>query len=341
MRFSEREQERRVVGRQQQRQLLGRGEQDVRRIAPLPLPPRHRRVAGAGLDLDRQPHLGDRRLQVARDIDRQRLQRRDVERVQPAAAPHAASGGDEAADGARGAQHRCARARSLFSPLPRAQRAWRGGVGGGGCFADSPAESSLRHPPPPTPSPPLRGGRGKRAARMSGADVRSEVTQFHQCRQKSRQRLAGAGGRDQQRGAVVAGFGQQLQLMLARRPAARGEPAAETVRQQFGRFSRKLDLDAGRHARELSRSRGFVEGGGDSPRHRSTWRGRSAASVRVRGLSHPVVDRLAQRKPLTPTPLPAKSGARETMLHHSVTGFSEICQSLPSKIEMCSVFIGV
>jgi hypothetical protein len=25
---------------------------------------------------------------------------------------------------------------------------------------------------------------------------------------------------------------------------------------------------------------------------------------------------------------------------YSVTGFSEICQSLPSKIEMCSVFIG-
>ena len=49
-----REQKRRVVGRQQQRQLLRRGEQDVRRIAPLPLPPRHRRVAGAGLDLDRQ-----------------------------------------------------------------------------------------------------------------------------------------------------------------------------------------------------------------------------------------------------------------------------------------------
>jgi hypothetical protein len=57
------------------RQLLRRGEQDVRRIAPLPLPPRHRRVAGAGLDLDRQRHLRDRRFQVARDIDRQRLQR--------------------------------------------------------------------------------------------------------------------------------------------------------------------------------------------------------------------------------------------------------------------------
>ena len=61
------EQKRRVVRRQQQRQLFRRGEQNIRRIAPLPLPPRHRRIAGAGLDLDRQAHLGDRRLQIARD----------------------------------------------------------------------------------------------------------------------------------------------------------------------------------------------------------------------------------------------------------------------------------
>ena len=46
---------------------------------------RMRRVAGAGLDADRQAHLGDRLLEVARDVDGQRLQRRDVERVQPRA----------------------------------------------------------------------------------------------------------------------------------------------------------------------------------------------------------------------------------------------------------------
>jgi hypothetical protein len=56
--------------------------------------------------------------------------------------------------------------------------------------------------------------------------------QLHQRRQKSGQRLAGAGGRDQQRGAVVAGFFQQRQLMFARRPAARGKPSAEKLRQQ-------------------------------------------------------------------------------------------------------------
>ena len=78
------EQERRVGGGEQQRELLGRGEQDVGRIAALALALRDRRVAGAGLDADRQPHLGDRPLEIARDVDRERLQRRDVERVQAA-----------------------------------------------------------------------------------------------------------------------------------------------------------------------------------------------------------------------------------------------------------------
>ena len=41
-----------------------------------------RRVAGAGLDADRQAHLGDRRLEVARDVDGERLQGRDVEGVE-------------------------------------------------------------------------------------------------------------------------------------------------------------------------------------------------------------------------------------------------------------------
>src|SRR5579863_1960710 len=84
-----------VVGREQQGELLGRGEQDVRRIAPLPLPPRYRRVSGAGFDLDRKAYLGDRRFQVAGDVDRERLQRRNIERVETAAAFHAAPGGEE------------------------------------------------------------------------------------------------------------------------------------------------------------------------------------------------------------------------------------------------------
>ena len=76
------EQIRRVGGGQQQRKLLRRRQQDVRRIAALALALGGRGVAGAGLDADRQAHLGDRRFQVARDIDGQRLERRDVERVQ-------------------------------------------------------------------------------------------------------------------------------------------------------------------------------------------------------------------------------------------------------------------
>ncbi len=78
------EQIRRIGGRQQQRELFRRGEQDVRRIAALTRALRHRRVAGAGLDPDRQTHFGDRRFEIARDVDRERLQRRDVERVQAA-----------------------------------------------------------------------------------------------------------------------------------------------------------------------------------------------------------------------------------------------------------------
>ena len=80
------EQIRRVGRGEQQRQLLRRGQQDVGRIAALALALRCGRVAGAGLDADRQAHLGDRRFEVARDVDGERLERRDVERVQAALA---------------------------------------------------------------------------------------------------------------------------------------------------------------------------------------------------------------------------------------------------------------
>ena len=73
----------RILRGEQQRHLLGRGEQNIRRIEFLALPLVDRRVAGARLQPDRQPHLGDRRFEVAVDVDRERLQRRDVERVRP------------------------------------------------------------------------------------------------------------------------------------------------------------------------------------------------------------------------------------------------------------------
>lgn len=66
----------------EQRQLLRRGQQDVGRVEPLALALGDAGIAGAGFDPDRQAHLLDRRRQVALHVDRQRLQRRDVEGVQ-------------------------------------------------------------------------------------------------------------------------------------------------------------------------------------------------------------------------------------------------------------------
>jgi hypothetical protein len=70
-----------ILRGQQQRNLFRRCEQDVGRVELLPLPLEYRRVAGAGLQPDRQTHLGDRRLEVAMDVDGERLQGRDVERM--------------------------------------------------------------------------------------------------------------------------------------------------------------------------------------------------------------------------------------------------------------------
>ncbi len=73
----------RIVVRQEDRQRLGRGHQYMRRLPPLAHPLRLRRVAGPRLGPDLELHLGDRRFEVAVDVDRERLQGRDVERVKP------------------------------------------------------------------------------------------------------------------------------------------------------------------------------------------------------------------------------------------------------------------
>ena len=78
------EQIRRIGAGQQQRELLRRREQNVGRIAALALALRRRRVAGARFEPHRQAHLLHRDFQVARDVDRERLQWRDIECVQPA-----------------------------------------------------------------------------------------------------------------------------------------------------------------------------------------------------------------------------------------------------------------
>jgi hypothetical protein len=72
--------------RQQERQRLGRRQQKVRRPFALADAPALRCVAGPALGADRQLHLRDRRLEIAADVRRQRLERRDVERVQLALA---------------------------------------------------------------------------------------------------------------------------------------------------------------------------------------------------------------------------------------------------------------
>ncbi len=70
--------------RDQQRQLLGRGQQDVGRHQLLPLALVRGRVAGARLDGDGQADLFHWLAEIALDVDGQRLQRRDVKRVDAA-----------------------------------------------------------------------------------------------------------------------------------------------------------------------------------------------------------------------------------------------------------------
>ena len=77
---------RRIGAGEQQGELFGRGEQDVGRLAALALAFARRRVAGAGLDADGKSHFGDGNFEIARHVDGERLQRRDIERVQRRAA---------------------------------------------------------------------------------------------------------------------------------------------------------------------------------------------------------------------------------------------------------------
>ena len=76
------EQRRGIRQRQQYRKALGCGEQDMRRDLALAGAPVGGRVAGTGLDADRQIDLLDRPHEVAGNIDRKRLQWADVEGVQ-------------------------------------------------------------------------------------------------------------------------------------------------------------------------------------------------------------------------------------------------------------------
>ncbi len=74
---------RRVGVADQQRQRFGCRQKDLRRAFALAGLAVGRRVAGSRLDPDVESHLGDRVDQVARDVDGQRFQRADIDRVEP------------------------------------------------------------------------------------------------------------------------------------------------------------------------------------------------------------------------------------------------------------------
>jgi len=76
------EERRRVGPGQHQRQRFGRRHQHLRRLPALAFALALRRVARTRLDADIEAHFRNRRLQIAVDIDSERLQWRDIERVQ-------------------------------------------------------------------------------------------------------------------------------------------------------------------------------------------------------------------------------------------------------------------
>ena len=73
---------RRIGVAQEQAERFGRGQEHLRRLHALPRLAVGGGVAGASLDPDGQPHFLDRTDQVAVNVDRERLERRDVEGVE-------------------------------------------------------------------------------------------------------------------------------------------------------------------------------------------------------------------------------------------------------------------
>ena len=140
------------VRRQQQIERLRRGDQDVGRLALEARALGCRRVAGADGDRRRRRSAspravgdprdaGERRAQVALDVDRERLERRDVEHAAAlvlAAAP-ARTSADRGTRGTRSASCRCRSARGSASSRRARSPASR-----------APAAESARRTPPRT-----------------------------------------------------------------------------------------------------------------------------------------------------------------------------------------------
>ncbi len=76
----------RVARGKEERQLLRCRQENVGWHELLPLPLVQRRIPGSGFDADREADLRNRLVEVAGDIDGERLQRRNVERVDAAPA---------------------------------------------------------------------------------------------------------------------------------------------------------------------------------------------------------------------------------------------------------------
>src|SRR5690606_25965039 len=74
----------RILGGQKQCQLLGRGEQDIRRVQLLALALVRGRIAGACFDVDVEANPLDRLAEIALNINGERLEGRNVERMNTA-----------------------------------------------------------------------------------------------------------------------------------------------------------------------------------------------------------------------------------------------------------------
>ena len=271
------------------------------------------------------------------------------------------------------------RAQSAWRGPRRAKLALEVGGGGcfGKSRCQHESESLRKHPPPPTPPRRFAGGGGKRALKtgVNSTPPASAKIPPASCRRRSARSTARSGRRGllpatqadaraaTSRARRTSGGSGPAAIRPAREVQSSGCGAAQPRAKPPARFRRggggaigaRVKANLPRKCLLLPSSRaaqaawwGGVGGGGASaasvpiserecaePPPPPTL---PAASRREGRSAHSSSSELAEAAP-HPDPLPARAG-RGSRPHYSDTAFSEICQSLPSKIEMCSVFIG-